>query len=235
MANTPFLDLVKPAGTDRALVSVINSNSDKIDTGVSTLSEQTGTYVIEANTLANIESALVTFGNTLATNEIRKIRFNISTASGVFGNQGYMGTIKHYGGSERFVVEVQNCDASGNGGVISGSYYNGAWQWQQIVGSFGEKTFASAKEMINYFRNLVSNVSYRKVPMFAYVTMSASESLLFGTSGFIAIATFTSSNYGNILCLSDNRASGGLKNICIAGSNAYIESFTASETSLSLT
>lgn len=40
MANTPFLDLVKPAGTDRALVSVINSNSDKIDTGVSTLSEQ---------------------------------------------------------------------------------------------------------------------------------------------------------------------------------------------------
>ena len=44
MANTPFLDLVKPAGTDRALVSVINSNSDKIDTGVSTLSEQI-TYI----------------------------------------------------------------------------------------------------------------------------------------------------------------------------------------------
>ena len=43
MANTPFLDLVKPAGTDRALVSVINSNSDKIDGGVSTLSEQIGT------------------------------------------------------------------------------------------------------------------------------------------------------------------------------------------------
>lgn len=40
MANTPFLDLVKPAGTDHALVSVINSNSDKIDGGVSTLSEQ---------------------------------------------------------------------------------------------------------------------------------------------------------------------------------------------------
>lgn len=40
MANTSFLDLVKPAGTDKALVSVINSNSDKIDNGVSTLSEQ---------------------------------------------------------------------------------------------------------------------------------------------------------------------------------------------------
>lgn len=31
MANTTNLNLVKPAGTDKALVSVINSNSDKID------------------------------------------------------------------------------------------------------------------------------------------------------------------------------------------------------------
>jgi hypothetical protein len=32
MANTPNIDLVKPAGSDHALVSVLNSNSDKIDT-----------------------------------------------------------------------------------------------------------------------------------------------------------------------------------------------------------
>ena len=31
MANTQNLDLVKPLGTDHALVSVLNSNSDKID------------------------------------------------------------------------------------------------------------------------------------------------------------------------------------------------------------
>ena len=31
MANTTNIDLVKPAGTDYALVSVLNSNSDKID------------------------------------------------------------------------------------------------------------------------------------------------------------------------------------------------------------
>jgi hypothetical protein len=31
MANTTNIDLVKPAGTDHALISVINSNSDKID------------------------------------------------------------------------------------------------------------------------------------------------------------------------------------------------------------
>ncbi len=43
MANTPNLDLVKPAGTDKALVSVINSNSDKIDAGFGSLSDQIGT------------------------------------------------------------------------------------------------------------------------------------------------------------------------------------------------
>lgn len=31
MANTTNLDLVKPAGTDQALISVLNGNSDKID------------------------------------------------------------------------------------------------------------------------------------------------------------------------------------------------------------
>ena len=34
MANTPYIDLVKPAGTDKALISVINANSDKIDSAV---------------------------------------------------------------------------------------------------------------------------------------------------------------------------------------------------------
>ena len=58
MANTPFLDLVKPAGTDRALVSVINSNSDKIDGGVSTLSEQKAYQIIlgDSDTLATIKT-----------------------------------------------------------------------------------------------------------------------------------------------------------------------------------
>lgn len=34
MANTPYIDLVKPAGTDKALISVLNANSDKIDSAV---------------------------------------------------------------------------------------------------------------------------------------------------------------------------------------------------------
>ena len=63
MANTPNLDLVKPAGTDKALVSVINSNSDKIDAGFGSLSDQIGAltpntgitgyggYVVKGNTV----------------------------------------------------------------------------------------------------------------------------------------------------------------------------------------
>lgn len=39
MANTPNIDLVKPAGTDHALVSVINQNSDKIDAAVGALND----------------------------------------------------------------------------------------------------------------------------------------------------------------------------------------------------
>jgi len=39
MANTTNLNLVKPAGTDKALVSVINSNSDKIDNWAGTTNQ----------------------------------------------------------------------------------------------------------------------------------------------------------------------------------------------------
>lgn len=46
MANTPNLDLVKPAGTDQALISVLNSNSDKIDAGFGSLSDQITTSVV---------------------------------------------------------------------------------------------------------------------------------------------------------------------------------------------
>ena len=55
MANTPNLDLVKPAGTDKALVSVINSNSDKIDAGFGSLSDQIETVN------SKIEKELVVF------------------------------------------------------------------------------------------------------------------------------------------------------------------------------
>lgn len=52
MANTPFLNLVKPTDTDQALITDINNNSDKIDTGVSTLSEQIATVNGSLNSIS---------------------------------------------------------------------------------------------------------------------------------------------------------------------------------------
>jgi hypothetical protein len=43
MASTQNLNLVKPAGTDKALVSVINSNSDKIDAFAGTTNQAINT------------------------------------------------------------------------------------------------------------------------------------------------------------------------------------------------
>ena len=43
MANTTNLNLVKPAGTDKALVSVLNSNSDKIDAWAGTTDQAIAT------------------------------------------------------------------------------------------------------------------------------------------------------------------------------------------------
>ena len=77
MANTPFLDLVKPAGTDRALVSVINSNSDKIDGGVSTISEQIG------NVNKWIQSALSNNYDTVFTelSDANSFRYDLMSSS----------------------------------------------------------------------------------------------------------------------------------------------------------
>lgn len=96
-------------------------------------------------------------------------------------------------------------------------------------------SFSSAVEMVNYFKQLATNTEYRSQPLFKYVYITGSgEPLLFGTSSFIVLATLSSSNYGSLLCVSDNRASGGVKNICIAGSRAYIEAFTQTETEIAL-
>ena len=44
MANTPNLNLVKPGLDDDALITDINNNMDKIDTGFGSLSDQVGKY-----------------------------------------------------------------------------------------------------------------------------------------------------------------------------------------------
>lgn len=130
MANTPFLNLVKPTDTDQALITDINNNSDKIDTGVSTLSEQIATYEIPTDTIANIEAALATYASGLANNEIRTVKFTVSTATTVFLASSYMGTIRKVA-TGRFNILVQGfLDESK---LVMGNYRNSTWTWQQLA------------------------------------------------------------------------------------------------------
>jgi hypothetical protein len=80
MANTTNLDLVKPAGTDHALISVLNSNSDKIDafagqTNDSLSAEQNGLAYIVGNTNAT--------GGTLAVGQFVYVKGHSTIAEGL--------------------------------------------------------------------------------------------------------------------------------------------------------
>ena len=158
MANTPFLDLVKPAGTDRALVSVINSNSDKIDGGVSTLSEQIETKVFESDTLTNVQTAIYNYVGGMKDGEQKTIRFGISTAEGVFSAATFIGDLRRLSRT-RFTVNVQQ--AVYNTYLIVGRYKDGVWDWQQCAFK-SEITSDSGLQYIRLDGNN-SYIMYRKI------------------------------------------------------------------------
>ena len=99
MANTPNIDLVKPAGTDHALVSVLNSNSDKIDTFAGTTNQAIANL---NSTLANcayfgsVQSKSISLNQSSAT--VLVTDFSDLTAPSVTGRTfiGYVGFIDTY-------------------------------------------------------------------------------------------------------------------------------------------
>ena len=162
MANTPFLDLVKPAGTDRALVSVINSNSDKIDGGVSTLSEQIAMNALGTKTtVAALESALATLGGSMPNNSVRNVMFAIDPAQGVFKNANYTGTISR-SVSGRYTVSVQSHSSVQSGGLVVGVYANSAWSWQQLA-PYEKGTFTAHIYDYNTKIAEITGCSYTKI------------------------------------------------------------------------
>lgn len=94
MANTPNIDLVKPAGTDRALIATLNANSDKIDTAVGAnqtaigalpaLVVNCGTISSLSTTISNskITSDMVVVNSTLGTPSAMTSEWTINTANG---------------------------------------------------------------------------------------------------------------------------------------------------------
>lgn len=126
MANTPFLDLVKPAGTDKALVSVINSNSDKIDGGVSTLSDQIAKLNSDENTTTDILASALAATRTT---------FFKGSGSGYTGNIPAQSAL-NYGS---FIVNVRNTyryviGVNTEGKVFTNVYGGSSWYgWKQLA------------------------------------------------------------------------------------------------------
>ena len=80
MANTTNLDLVKPAGTDHALISVLNSNSDKIDAFAGQTNDSLSA---EQNGLAYIVGNTNTTGGTLAVGQFVYVKGHSTIAEGL--------------------------------------------------------------------------------------------------------------------------------------------------------
>lgn len=84
MANTTNLDLVKPAGTDKALVSVINANSDKIDAFAGTTNQALANKPDNATEMPMSESDATTVASAISmlTRNILILKKETTTSGG---------------------------------------------------------------------------------------------------------------------------------------------------------
>ncbi len=98
MASTTNLNLVKPAGTDKALVSVINSNSDKIDAFAGTTNQAIST--LNSN-LTKIQSGQVT-GITLAANSQTEVTVTLKQAFASGTDYVAVASIEFYSTAQTF-------------------------------------------------------------------------------------------------------------------------------------
>ena len=82
MANTTNLNMVKPAGTDHALISVINSNMDIIDGAVGALPSGSTLQgeIDSANTAIGTLSSLTTTAKTNLVSAINEVDGDVNTA-----------------------------------------------------------------------------------------------------------------------------------------------------------
>lgn len=128
MANTTNLNLEKPLGTDQALVSVINSNSDKIDEWAGTINQALATLTY-TGTVANLQTSLVSLANSMSIGEFHNIKYTAGETLAPFSNSRiYGGTFKRTG-SNYWSVTLEDPE----GVPIYGTYKNGRWSWEQLA------------------------------------------------------------------------------------------------------
>ena len=143
MANTTNLNLAKPAGTDKALVSVLNSNSDKIDAWAGSTNQALSALNSNMTTqnvsyTYNTTSAEEVSGETFVKRIGNVISFNLSFTSKVSSSNAL--SIITYDSSLPVL--------SGNGYVFAYNMTDGTWS----------RGYSSSRT-INVF-NLVSGKHY---------------------------------------------------------------------------
>lgn len=234
-STTPNIGLTLPTGAENVSRQIINDNNTKIDTAIGTLNSNITNHDI---TLASISNDL----NNAVTPGI--VMFNGSQVSSVsnvpVSKGGYVLVFKCK--DNEIIQEYITRRTEGIQNVFIRIKAGSTWSpWEEVTLNsktailLDTQTFANAKAMCNYFKGLAGTSFYLNRPLFMKVSISQpGDSNLFGTSSFMALAELSSANYGSILCMSDNKISGGIKNICIAVTNAYIESFTPTEVTISL-
>ena len=134
MANTTNLDLVKPAGTDHALISVLNSNSDKIDAFAGQTNDSLSA---EQNGLAYIVGNTNTTGGTLAVGQFVYVKGHSTIPEGL---RKVTSSISANGS-----ITTSNTDACSEGGLnalnskfapqdfVSLVTQDTTWQWIACV------------------------------------------------------------------------------------------------------
>lgn len=135
-SQTPNINLTLPTGAEKVSRQIINDNNTKIDTAIGTLNSKITQKNLGAfGNLSNIESALVTQLNSMATGEVQEIFFT-TTASGISVFNvwaGYVGTI-YKTDANRGVVSVIPHGTEPK--TINGFYVNSAWTWESLYDKF---------------------------------------------------------------------------------------------------
>lgn len=152
MANTTNLNMVKPAGTDHALISVINSNMDIIDGAVGALPSGTTlqgeidsanqaigniTNYVDLGNMASqsaLETALDTKLSSMGEFSNVTIRFLVTSSFAGFAANTYVGTLSKGGASGSYAAALLE-SIIGTSKAIVKATKNTSWRFEELATS----------------------------------------------------------------------------------------------------
>ena len=141
--QTTYYNLIKPALSDPADIADINTNSDTIDSTLHSLNSQIDDFkVIDFGTvtLAQFQSALVTLGTSMGSKAYRHIYVAISTASDVFGNTAYIGTLETVSSTSRLIVRLREAYSPAPTDIEM-NYKDGTWTTFSLPNALKTSTY----------------------------------------------------------------------------------------------